>query len=965
MSLEEEKAEAVRRFLSEPEAGGSGPRRVGRYTLFEVLGEGAAGVVFRARDEELGREVALKVLKTFTAFQIGLNDLARERFRREAQAAAKISHPNVVAVHDVGEVEGQVYIAMDLIEGCALGALLKEGKLRENQVVALIEKVAQGVAAAHVKGVIHRDLKPANILVTTSGEPKVGDFGLAHLTDPSVELTRTGATVGSPLYMSPEQAAGRSKDVTPRTDVYALGAILYEALTGRTPHTGESAQRVYERIQNEEPVRPRNLNSDISRDLETVVLKCLEKEPSARYAGAGELADDLRKVLHGEPIAARPIGVLARGGRKIRRNPLPYGLGTAAGAAALVAVALGLAGRSERAIGVREMREKARISLRAALDLRRAGASDRMREFLPPVEATYREALKRAPDVAEVDYLMGRVYRALMQNPKALEHQRRALLKDPSFAPALYERAVLVSLQVGSRMQGALRSLYVLEKAPRTAEEARQAPPADLARATGGELEDQVRRDCTLLEELVRKGQGTGFVSEANVLAARGILACYAWDYEEARKLLREAVTGDPLIEEAWENLVALESWHGVPWVRGDDAAWTNWDKTVTEALSHDRGYLPHWLQRVELRHARGWDRMLRGEDPQEILAAAEEDVAQAIRLNPRSPEAVNLQGLLRAARGLFLAARGRDPLQEFAAAERDLTHAAGAYGSGSKAWRERGVVRTLRGMHRMGAGEDPTVDFQEAEEDFTRALGGGGWVEFCWNERGYVRAQRGSYVMSRGGDALEQLAAAESDFGEALRLNRTLAPAWRNRGVLRVLRSVCRMAQGEDPSADFSLGEDDLTEALRLDRELGESRPAEPASRWLHLTRGVQALWTISTNGSPGWTERGKTRTLGASFRITRGLDPAGEFRAADEDFEQGLRFNPKDVEAWAGRADLLAGKARFEEKQGRRKQAREDYERAAACYREALRINPSLERRFGEALQDAGRRAEALKEN
>src|SRR5436190_7058324 len=216
-----------------PESGGAVPTLT-RYEFRERLGEGATAVVYRGWDRDLRRSVAIKVLNEF----VGMSEVARQRFRREAQAAANLTHPNIVQVYDVGEEQGRLFLVMELVEGRPVAQLLQRGGAGEREIVILLEKAGRGVAAANAKGVVHRDLKPANILVTAAGEPKVADFGLAHLVDSPAELTRTGASLGTPMYMSPEQAEGRAKDITPRTDVYALGAILYEALLGVPVHSG-------------------------------------------------------------------------------------------------------------------------------------------------------------------------------------------------------------------------------------------------------------------------------------------------------------------------------------------------------------------------------------------------------------------------------------------------------------------------------------------------------------------------------------------------------------------------------------------------------------------------------------------------------------------------------------------------------------------------------------------------------
>ncbi|HEX7899490.1 MAG TPA: serine/threonine-protein kinase [Planctomycetota bacterium] len=308
----------VRRVLRDLSAHEKG--RPPRFEILGPLGEGATAVVHRARDASLGRVVALKVLRAAK-----LTDVLRERFRREARAVAALTHPNVVTVYDADAEADPPWLAMELVDGRPLSEAAPEARL------ALLEKAARGVAAAHVAGIVHRDLKPANILVTASGEPKVGDFGLAHVLDTRSELTRTGTTLGTPLYMAPEQVEGRPEAISPRTDVYALGAMLYEILAGRPPIVGESLAELYRGIVTEDP-------APLPGDAGRVALKALDKDPARRYADAGEFADDLRRHLNGEPVLARPLSVTGRFVRRNRRALVVGALvaGAVAGVAALI-----------------------------------------------------------------------------------------------------------------------------------------------------------------------------------------------------------------------------------------------------------------------------------------------------------------------------------------------------------------------------------------------------------------------------------------------------------------------------------------------------------------------------------------------------------------------------------------------------------------------------------------------------
>jgi hypothetical protein len=283
------------------------------YEILEELGQGGTGVVYKARDPTLGRVVALKILKTGPVVSAD----ERERFGREMRAMALLDHPYIVPIYGDGEYCGRPYFTMKFIEGGSLAQHRQvAGDLR--RAVGLLEKVARAVQYLHERKVLHRDLKPANILLDPSGEPLVTDFSLVKFTDAEIDLTQPGAVMGTAPYMAPEQANGQPERISVATDVWALGVILYELLTGRRPFTGPGREALARQITGSEPARLTGL----PRPLESIVLKCLEKDPARRYASAGTLADDLNRWLHGEPVLARSEGWFPRIGRRLRRHPL-------------------------------------------------------------------------------------------------------------------------------------------------------------------------------------------------------------------------------------------------------------------------------------------------------------------------------------------------------------------------------------------------------------------------------------------------------------------------------------------------------------------------------------------------------------------------------------------------------------------------------------------------------------------
>jgi WD40 repeat protein/predicted Ser/Thr protein kinase len=292
-------------------------RIVPGYEILGELGRGGMGVVYKARQTSLNRLVALKMI--LAGAHAGPQQ--RERFRGEAEAAARLQHPNIVQVYEVGEHDRCPYFSLEYVDGRSLHDVLSTRPPSPLQAAALLEQLAHAVHYAHQRGIVHRDLKPSNILLTQEGAPKITDFGLAKQLGGGPAQTRTGDILGTPSYMAPEQAAGKTKEIRPCTDIYSLGAILYEMLAGRPPFEGSSAFDTVYQVITAEPERPSRRNPRIPLDLETICLKCLEKEPAKRYASARELAEDLRRFQRGEPIEARPVGWWERSVKWVRRRP--------------------------------------------------------------------------------------------------------------------------------------------------------------------------------------------------------------------------------------------------------------------------------------------------------------------------------------------------------------------------------------------------------------------------------------------------------------------------------------------------------------------------------------------------------------------------------------------------------------------------------------------------------------------
>ena len=365
--------------LIDEEAEGSVARRVSHFELLERLGTGGFGTVWKARDTELDRLVAIKLPR-----KSQLSARETEQFFREARTAAQLKHPNIVPVHEVGKEDGTIFIVTDLIEGVPLSEWLKKQTASPQATAQWCATLAEALAYAHGQGVIHRDLKPSNVMLDEKQQPHIMDFGLAKRELGEITMTLDGTVLGTPAYMSPEQALGESHWIDRRTDIYSLGVMLFQMLTQELPYRGTAQQQIQQRVVDDAP-DPRKLNAHVPLDLATICLKCLERSANRRYATVGELAAELRRYLAGEPIRSRPISALQRAGRWAKRKPA---LATATALTCVLAIAGPLA-----AVAIEHGRRtiEKQLEERDGLIERKVRSEDELNEQL----GTLRNDLKR------------------------------------------------------------------------------------------------------------------------------------------------------------------------------------------------------------------------------------------------------------------------------------------------------------------------------------------------------------------------------------------------------------------------------------------------------------------------------------------------------------------------------------------------------------------------------------------
>ncbi|MHC4780500.1 MAG: protein kinase domain-containing protein, partial [Planctomycetota bacterium] len=439
-------------------------RSLGPYRIVREVGRGGMGVVFEVEREDLGKRFALKALATR---DVG-DETALTRFIREAKALAKIDrHPNIVTVFDVGmsekEEEGPVhYFTMELVEGGALDGRLDEETMGLREGVEVVEQVARALSHAHKHGVIHRDIKPGNILLADSGEPKITDFGLARDMTSATRVTTTGTAMGTPVYMSPEQAVGNVEEVDEQSDVYSAGAVLYEVLAGLPPFDGPTVAGVIFQVLHREPPRPRLLNQEVPRELEAICLKAMEKEKSRRYLTAAEFADDIERWLSGRPVLAKAPGPLTFAWKRVKRNRSIFLVGAVS--LLLVAVASIFAVRAlldsrdvrRRETERAEMRrnalrhiEEGRKKLEQADRYRYMHVVELMeaRGLLEEAEKAFGAAVEADEECAEAYHLRGRTRFLQMRYEAAEKDLDRAVELDPEGAPSRVLRGEVRALR--------------------------------------------------------------------------------------------------------------------------------------------------------------------------------------------------------------------------------------------------------------------------------------------------------------------------------------------------------------------------------------------------------------------------------------------------------------------------------------------------------------------------------------
>ncbi|MBL4845746.1 MAG: tetratricopeptide repeat protein [Planctomycetes bacterium] len=950
--------------------------QIGGFRIESELARGGMGVVYVAHSPALDRRVALKVM-------IG-SDLADadalERFRREAQAAARLRHPGVVAVHEVGEDDGLPYIVMDLIEGESLKSrLVREGPLPEREAARVTETLARALAHAHENGILHRDLKPANVLLTEEGDPVLTDFGLAKVVEADTAgPTRTGQIMGTPAYMPPEQADGRAGQVDVRADVYSLGATLYHMLTGEPPFKGRSAMKVVSDVIWRDPAAPSRLRAGLSRDLETICLRCLEKDPERRYPSANALGDDLLRFLRDEPVEARRPGPVERIGKWRRRNR------------AIVRV-VGIAAATLLVFGggaiawVADTRAKDRAQRRAdkanRTRLREAEATNRRREVLALIAQAKQGSLSHAEarqtavrgilrnaDSGTTQLLIQHLDEICDQLGRATDEALLSV-RMPTPAEARVGEKQIAGLKAAIELRGRLSASVEL---PKAANEALHAASERLVEREGRlktNAKHPSRAMITARRILARRqanALGMGRLDAADLICSAlgnfepepaitaSLINYLAVVEDEQRALAAGIALCRHATPHALEVIVAAYVRLGGngPFAEGirDALGNVNADHKVHSPLREPtkKGY----LRRAQARATLG------------DLSGAFMDLNRGLQIAPKDPRLLNLrasvrqeQGDLKGARLDFDAAIAADeqaatPWYNRARLRRQTGDLAGARADYDRALLLRprfAVALTNRASVRLAQG-DPSGALKDVELALEEAPG----LAKAWNTRGRVHREQGRST------------AAQADFVKTTELDPTLVAGWIN--LAAVYRDQLRWVEAL-AAANRALALNPKSHKAFGLRAYAKSELGDVPGALLDLDEAIK----LAPNDQEYRSERGRFRDLTGDVEgSTEDLDHAIKIARSDPQTfldRSVVRKRRGDLKGALADCDLAikvdASYASGWSQRGLVRQALGQPKRALADHKESIRLAPKSAtswNNLGTCLRDLGRSREAL---
>ncbi|MBI2838181.1 MAG: protein kinase [Acidobacteria bacterium] len=913
-----------------------------RYEILELIGQGGMGRVYRAVDRRLKRSVALKFIRQEDP------ELSR-RFTQEAQSQARVEHECVCKVFEVGEIQGQLYIAMPYIEGGTLKQAY--GGMTLEQLVRVMEQVATGLQAAHRLGLIHRDVKPSNVMVTQTEDggwhPYVMDFGLARDIQGGGGETLSGALVGTPAYMAPEQAVGRVHELDRRTDVYSLGATMYEIFSGRPLFEGPSAGAILMKVIHDEPAALRTINTKLPADIETIVMKCLEKDPAHRYESAKALADDLKRYLDGEPILARRASVSYRIGKRVRKNKALVAVVLVAAVTVLSFASIGL--RSQYQARQREL-----LAQRLGQEVKEMEVVMRFASLMQPLhnvnaeKEIVRRWLKEIEgQIGEADsayrgpllYALGRGHSALREHDRArasLQESWDGGYRAPEVAYALgYTLGVLYQ-------QGLSRASRIKDP--------------DLRRATVEDLETTLK---TPARDYLRQGFEVKLESPEYAMAlmdfydrkygsalhkAELALSKVRWLYE-ARELIGD-IHSAMAVEmkergDFTEAMVELEKAAGT----FRDAA----DVARSDSVAYE-GLCRVYASILEIRAATG-------QPAQKAYQEAMRAATDALTANPDSASALLEQAAVHRTWADLIVSRGENPVATLQQAIDSATRAAQIDPRSAAAAENIGMSYAKIAEWESNHGRDPRTYLEQSIRSFQKAARIDPSLAAAFYGMGHALLKKGDFERSTAQDPEESYAAAIRSCEEAQRLNPRFTAAHITAGTVFLQKGKHELNTGADAQQSFLKANEQYSEAVELNpnqavsfNQLGNSflmmgkyemdHGRDPVGSLEKAVESYQRSRQLNPNLFLPCDNLGHTFLYLGIYLALQGRDPSDAFRQGLEHLDRSIALNPEHAETFFHMIDIyiqwiewdLAGdKVRFEL-----------FDHARRLVQKTLRVNP-----------------------
>jgi serine/threonine-protein kinase len=876
---------------------GADAKMWGRFQLVELLGTGGMGDVYKAYDPNLGRHIALKILRHEDPETLN-------RFLGEARSQAKVEHPHVCKIYESGECSGHPYIAMQYIEGKTLKKLDQQLTLEEK--LRIIKEVALGLQAAHRRGLIHRDVKPANIMVRHTEEgnwkPFIMDFGIAREQETS-GLTSTGVVVGTPFYMSPEHAKGKVANLDRRSDIYSLGITLYELLTGTVPFQGDTPVEVLIKIIDKDPQPIRKINPRVPVDIETIVMKCLEKDPNRRYSSAKELAEDIQRYLDGDPIKARPATLTYRIKRKLAKHKWPSIVVGAAFLVIIFLIGLWLHTQwtaSKRAVIAQQLgREVERIesTIRYAhlLPLHNISREKTIiRERIKAIEEKMKEVGKVA--LGPGHYAMGRGFMALQEYSNAKDHLEKAWTAGYQTPGVAYELGL------------AMGELYLKET-----EIASRIDNKELREARKNEIEETYRKPAVLY---LKQAGEIRHESKDYIYA---LVAFYEKKYREALGILQAAMKnapeGTPWLYEA--NIlegniyfaIGLEKTNFEEAMEIFSRAKQAYQQVIKIGESDIRGYVG--ISRVLERKIK-LTLLAKGGDLQPLVEKAIAQCQKALGIDPELAEIYVMESSVYRWLSRYQVFTGKDPIPAFNQAVAAAQNALKLQHDNFEAYSIIGAIHRFKAQYQMNRGEDPTGAFQLAAWNFNKAIEINPTYVIGYNGIGNVYIRRAQHEMSQGKDPNASLEKAISTLKKALSINPNWVDLHNSLAGAFWVKGAILAAQGKDARSSFLEASQSLEKAIEINPSI------------VHFYSNLGFVYI----------------DLGR-YELNNGFAPTDTLNKALSYLEKAVEINPEGNELYIGLLGVSAIQTRYNYMTG--KNGAKLVSQAADYFTRGLQVNPN----------------------